>query len=446
MINYENHIVEQIRSKLTDTGLLPLRSQSELAMDILEERLEHYLPKFMEETGIDMWIVAGHETNEDPVMWTMVVPDILYSRRQSALIFYRDPETGHMERMSWMLGYSMTKFYSIIGTAKDTLSSIVEEQAKRLNPQKIGININSDLGGFCGGLSAYMYKDLMENLSKEYSDRLIPAGELSTKWLEVMTPKEREVMDVLSSVTEDIMHAFFNRKLITPGKTTLNDIKWFIKDVMARCELNFWFPPHVDFQRKGTDGNSYGPASNKKNSGQNSYYDIPLEEGDLLHCDIGVNLRFIRVLTDRQWMCYIKKDGELHAPVGMQKIFKMCNQFQDLVCEGFLVGRTGNQVFHDGIQKAKLANIPKPLLYTHGLGTYGHGAGPIIGLIDMQEDIYPRGELKVGYDSTHALELQHIAPLPEWNDQEVHIYLEEDVQIKDKPYYIGERQVELLEI
>lgn len=444
-MNYEDLIVEQIRSKLTAANLLPLQAQSKIAMDILEERLNIYLPQFMEETGIDMWIVAGHETNEDPVMWTMVVPDILYSRRQSALIFYRNPQTGDMERMSWMLGYSMTNYYTIIGTAKDTLSSIVEEQAKRLNPQKIGININSDLGGFCGGLSAYMYKDLMENLSSEYRNRLLPAGELSTKWLEVMTPKEREVMDVLSSVTEDIMHAFFNRKLIIPGETTLNDIKWFIKDVMARCELNFWFPPHVDFQRMGIDGNSYGPSSSKKSTGRKSYYDTPLEEGDLLHCDVGVNLRFIRVLTDRQWMCYIKKSNEEHAPAGMHRLFKMCNEFQDMVCEGFLVGRTGNQVFQDGIRKAKEAGL-HPLLYTHGLGTYGHGAGPIIGLIDMQEDIFPRGELKVGYDSTHALELQHIAPLPEWNDQEVHIYLEEDVQIKDKPHFIGKRQLELLEI
>ncbi len=444
-MNYEDLVVKQIRQKLTDAGLLPLQSQTQVALDILEERLNVYLPKFMEETGIDMWIVAGHETNEDPVMWTMVVPDILYSRRQSALLFYRDPETGHVERMSWMLSYNMTKYYTIIGTARDSLSSIVEEQAQRLHPRKIGINISSELGGFCGGLSAYMYNDLMEHLSEEYRSKLVPAGILCTKWLEVMTPQEMKVMEVLSSVTEDIMHAFFNRNLIIPGQTTLNDIKWFIKNVMARCELNFWFPPHVDFQRMGVDGNSYGPSATKKSFSLNSYYDTPLEEGDLLHCDVGVNLRFIRVLTDRQWMCYLKKSGESHAPEGMKQLFKKCNDFQDMVCEGFLVGKTGNQVFHDGIEKAKSAGL-RPLLYTHGLGTYGHGAGPIIGLIDMQEDIYPRGELTVGYDSTHALELQHIAPLPEWNNQEIHMYLEEDVQIKEKPHFIGKRQTELLEI
>jgi len=55
-------------------------------------------------------------------------------------------------------------------------------------------------------------------------------------------------------------------------------------------------------------------------------------------------------------------------------------------------------------------------------------------------------ELKVGYESTHALELQHIAQLPEWNNQEIHMYLEEDVHITDKPYYIGERQTQLIEI
>lgn len=444
-MNYEDTIVEQLRGKLLKAGLLPLQSQSKIALEILEERLETYLPKFMGETGIDMWIVAGHETNEDPVMWTMVTPNILYSRRQSALIFYRDPSDGHMERMSWMLGYDMAKYYTIIGTPKDSFSKIVEEQACRLNPQKIAVNINSELGGFCGGLSAWMYKDLTENLSEEYRARLVPAGLLSTKWLEVMTPKEMEVMKVLSSVTEDLMRAFYNRKLIVPGETTLNDVKWFVKNVISRCEMNFWFPPHIDYQRAGNTGDFYGPSDKKQEKEQKPYSDTPIEEGDLLHCDIGVNLRFIRVLTDRQWMCYVKKSGEEHAPDGMQRLFAQCNQFQDMVCEGFHAGKSGNEVFKAGIEKAKNAGL-KPLLYTHGLGTYGHGAGPIIGLIDIQGDIYPRGELKVGYESTHALELQHIAPLPEWDNQEIHIFLEEDVHITDKPHYIGERQLQLMEI
>ena len=66
-MNYEDTVVEQLRMRLTEAGLLPLQSQSQTALEILEERLEVYLPKFMEETGIDMWIVAGHETNEDPI-------------------------------------------------------------------------------------------------------------------------------------------------------------------------------------------------------------------------------------------------------------------------------------------------------------------------------------------------------------------------------------------
>lgn len=444
-MNYEDTVVEQLRMRLTEAGLLPLQSQSQKALEILEERLEVYLPKFMEETGIDMWIVAGHETNEDPVMWTMVTPNVLYSRRQSALIFYRDPSDGHMERLSWMLGFDMAKFYTIIGTPKDSFSQIIEEQIRHFNPQKVGININSELGGFCGGLSAWMYNELMNNLPDEYRKRLVPAGLLATKWLEVMTPKELNVMKVLSSVTEDLMRAFYNRNLIVPGKTTLNEVRWFIKNVISRCELNFWFPPHVDYQRKGNTGDFYGPSVKKSNPAQKPYFDTPIEEGDLLHCDVGVNLRFIRVLTDRQWMCYVKRSDEEHAPKGMKKLFTMCNQFQDMVCEEFLVGKTGNQVFKAGIEKAQKAGL-KALLYTHGLGTYGHGAGPIIGLIDVQGDVYPRGELTVGYESTHALELQHMAPLPEWDNQEIHIYLEEDVQITDKPHYIGERQIELLEI
>lgn len=451
MQKYTDKVVQQIRGKLYEANLLPLRKQAKIAERILEERLTVFLPKLMEETGIDMWVVAGHETNEDPVMWTMTMPGIRYSRRQSALIFYRDPKDGHMERMVWMIGYAgMQKYYREVGNAKESLSQVLERECERLDPQKIGININSELGGFCGGLSAWMYNELKENLSEKYRERLYPAGRLATRWLEIMTPEEMKVMEPLSEVTEDIMRAFFNRELIVPGKTTVEDVKWFIKDVMARCELNFWFDPHLDYQREGLIGDWYGPKKpddnekKKKEEAGNAVQSV-IEEGDLLHCDVGVNLKYIRVLTDRQWMCYLKKAGEDHAPEGMKKLFKIGNQFQDLVCEGFLAGRKGNEVFWDGVNKAKEVGI-QPVLYCHGLGTYGHSAGPIIGLIDCQGDIFPRGELPVAYGSVHALELQHIAELPEWGNQKIHIYLEEDVQITDKPHYIGERETELMEI
>lgn len=439
----QENIVNQIRETLYRAGLLPLRKQAEVAERLLSDRLEVLLPQLMEETGIDLWLVPGYETNEDPVMKTMMTSNMRTARRLSALIHYRDPATGRMEHLVWGIGFgSMLEHYIPIKQGDETLCEGLTRELARLNPQKIGINISSELGGFCGGLSASLYLDLINQLPETYRQRLCPAGRLATRWLETMTPGELEVMETLSAVTEDLMRAFYSRDVIVPGVTTVQDVTWFIKDVMSRCEMDFWFDPHLDYQRRGEQRMGYGVSA--KNGIAHTPMSYVIQEGDLLHCDIGLMLKYIPVLTDRQWMAYVLRAGETQAPEGLQKLVKRGNRFQDLVCEGFLAGRTGNQVYWDGINKARAEGID-PMLYCHSLGVFGHNAGPIIGLIDCQGDVYPRGELPVGYSSTHALELQHRAPLAEWDGQIVRIYLEEDIHVTDTLSYVGQRQTSLLE-
>lgn len=432
--------VALVRDKLYEAGLLPLQKQADVADRLLQYRLEVLLPQLMEECGIDLWLIPSYEANEDPVMWTMVPSSVRYARRLTALVLYRDPESGEMERLCW--GSAM-KYYRPIKEGAETLCEGLAREFERLDPQRIGINISGELGGFCAGLCASLYRDLTTELPEKYRQRLCPAGRLATRWLETMTPGELEVLKTLEDVTETIIRASFSRECITPGATAVQDVMWFMKDVISRCEMKAWFGAYVDYQRKGAAGMIYGPPPRgAKPFDPDSFI---IREGDILHCDIGMRLEYISVLTDRQWMAYVLKEGETRVPAGLQELLARGNQFQDLVCEGFLPGRTGNQVFWDGIDKAKAAGL-RPMLYCHGLGTYGHSAGPIIGLIDCQGDIVPRGELPVGYASTHALELQHTAPLPEWDGQEVRIYLEEDIHVTDKPRYVGTRQTAFLAI
>lgn len=433
----QNKTVDLVREKLTRAGLLPLRSQAKVAEKLLQYRLEVLLPQLMEECGIDLWLIPSYENNEDPVMWTMVPPSVRYARRLTTLILYRNPSTGEMERMCWGTRIS---HYRPIKEGTETLCEGLTREFQRLDPQRIGINISGELGGFCAGLCASLYKDLTTHLPKKYSQRLVPAGRLATRWLETMTPPEVEVLETLEEVTEDIIRASFSRDFITPGVTTIDDVIWFMQDVISRCEMQAWFCPYVDFQRHGTSMH-YGPGTGTPLLPS----DYIIQNGDILHCDIGMRLEYISVLTDRQWMVYLLKEGETQAPDGLLALFAQCNRFQDLVCEGFLPGKNGNRVFWDGITKAKEAGL-RPMLYCHGLGIYGHSAGPIIGLFDVQGDVIPRGELPVGYSSTHALELNLTGNMPEWENQEIRICLEEDIYITDRPRYIGTRLTRILEI
>jgi hypothetical protein len=51
---------------------LPLREQADVRDRWLTQRLLDLLPGLMDRAGIDLWIVAGREYNEDPVLATLL--------------------------------------------------------------------------------------------------------------------------------------------------------------------------------------------------------------------------------------------------------------------------------------------------------------------------------------------------------------------------------------
>ena len=52
--------------------VLPLREQAKVIDEILDERLNLLLPRLMEKTGIDMWVMITREYNEDPIVRTFL--------------------------------------------------------------------------------------------------------------------------------------------------------------------------------------------------------------------------------------------------------------------------------------------------------------------------------------------------------------------------------------
>ena len=71
--------------------ILPLRERMRVYNEWLMKRLETMLPRFMDETGIDMWVVIAREYNEDPVIMSLLPEPNLYARRRTILLFHRKP-------------------------------------------------------------------------------------------------------------------------------------------------------------------------------------------------------------------------------------------------------------------------------------------------------------------------------------------------------------------
>lgn len=139
-------------------------------------------------------------------------------------------------------------------------------------------------------------------------------------------------------------------------------------------------------------------------------------------------------------------EGEKKVPEGLRAALNNCSRFQDIVAGNFKEGRTGNEVLAVSLAEAERQSV-KAMLYTHPIGFHGHGAGPIIGLWDNQGVIPVRGDYPLYFDTCYALELNAATEVPEWNGQEVVIYLEETVSFtKEGVSYLRERQTDFITI
>lgn len=426
-----NTILENIKKKLNKAGFLPLEKQAQLSTEVLQHRLETVLPEAMENSGVDFWLVVGKEYNEDPVMRTMFSWDMPHARRISALAFYYDRTNGSVRRMSAAAGSpEMNKLYENIKDASESVWECISRIISQCNPKKIAIN-KSENYGFCDGMSASSYDSLLDCLKPEYRQRLCSGEDVAIHWLQKVTEQELELMRVMVDITQDIIRLSFSNAFIHPGVTTTSDIEWMMRNTISQLGFDYWFGPDVDLQRMGSTCSRMAESV--------------IEYGDLLHCDIGISGKYIKLNTDLQWVAYMLRPDEEHAPKGLADLMALCNRFQDIVMSNIKNRLSGNEVFANAIEQAKKEGL-KPMLYTHPLGTFGHGAGPLIGLYDAQSFVKIKGERPVENSTCYALELNISGSLPEWDNQEVFMYREEDIYFNEKASFILGREAELVEI
>jgi Xaa-Pro aminopeptidase len=266
---------------------------------------------------------------------------------------------------------------------------------------------------------------LVTTLEAKYAARLHSAEKLAVGWLERRIPEELEVYPHIVSIAHQIIAEAFSNQVITPGVTSTEDVVWWIREKMAKLGLPTWFQPSVSIQRQMDD--------NEDKIERNV-----IHRGDLLHCDIGII--YLGLNTDTQEHAYVLKPGEKDVPEGLKKALSLGNRLQDILIGEFVAGRTGNEILKTALNKAKAEGL-KASIYTHPLGYHGHAAGPTIGLWDNQEGVPGKGDYPLFYDTCHSIELNIKTEIPEWNNQEIRIALEQDaVFTRDGVCFLDGRQ------
>jgi len=405
-------------------AVLPLRQRAEVVNRITAARLERLLLPVMREAGLDMWLILCNEDHLDPIFraltpWQSWAPIL-------QMVVFCDRGEGGIER----LNLSRTNMQGLMANGWEPaneeqwqcLRRVIEER----QPRRIGIN-QSDVIWAADGLTAGLKERLVATLGGDLAGRLVSAEEACVVWLETHLPEEIELYRQACAINHALIAECFSRRVITPGVTTCEDLRWHYWQRASDLGLTASFSPFFRRHRSHASQERWGEG------------DLAIREGDMLHCDVGVE--YLRLITDNQELAYVLRPRESEAPQGLRQGMAEANRLQDVFLSCWQEGRSGNEILARALARAREAGIAKPKIYSHSLGHYLHQPGPLMGLPWQQEAIAGRGDVMMRQDTCFTVELNVSLPVPEWGGAEVVFALEQDAALTaDGPIYLDGRQ------
>lgn len=409
--------------------LLSLREQMNVRGAWLRKRFDTLLLPMMRKHNVAMWIVTNEEFHSDAVTESIVPPVPMVGRRDF-FIFFDNGNT--LERFA-VVRYEeeqLKKFYTLIGPAGGKISDIIKKIVDERKPKTIALNMGYGRGQ-ADGITRDAYKFLAETLGKDYESRFVSAGNLVTDYLDTRLAEELEHYRAAVLVTDILTRRAFSNEVITPGKTTVGDVRWWFMQQINNLGLTTWFQPDLRVQRQS-----------KANSNSQQFLAVAdesmvLERGDLIHIDCG--LIYMGLSTDWQKQAYILQKGERDAPAGLKNALKNTNALQDAIFKAARTRMTGTEVYDAAMAEMKRQNI-EAMIYSHPIGTQGHGLGASI---DFRRALGASPE-RFRLGSYMSIELNTSTVVPEWNDQKVTMMAEDDAFMTEKGFeFFRPRQTEL---
>ncbi len=414
-------------------SILEIRDRVGVINAITLKRLDMILPRAMEETGFDMWIIVCNEDNLDPVFSTMIPYDVWCPITQ-ILVLSKMPDRP-VDRLN-ISRTDMKGLHQNVWDHRawdssrkesqwDCLKRVVEER----DPKRIAVN-QSPVIWAADGLTVTLRKKLEETIGPEFAGRLQSGESLAVLWLETMLEEELDLYERVAAVAHALLAGIFSDKTITPGVTTVDDLLYAYIQRVNDIGLELFAWPWIRIRgRSPADVDKYGPD------------DRVIRRGDLIQCDAGI--KYLRYYSDHCEWAYVLRPGETEVPQGIRKVMAEANRLQDIFCGAFKEGLSGNRILADVLDRARKQGISKPKIYSHSIGRFLHEPGPLIGLPWEQVDTGRRGEVRLAPNSTFTAELSVTCPVSEWNGRELTLALEQLVAFTaEGAYFIDGRQTE----
>jgi Xaa-Pro dipeptidase len=408
--------------------LLSQREQADVREAWLKKRLGSRLLPMMKRHGIEMWIVVNEEFHSDPVT-PQLVPPIPIVGRRDLFIFIAQGE--RIERVA-LVRYAeerLKNHYRMVLPGRDKFGEELRKLVDARNPKTIALNMGGTRGQQ-SGLTYDGYKFLADTLGPDNEKKFVSAASFLTEFLDTRLPDELEHYRTAVLATDVITRRAFSNEVIKPGKTTAGDVRWWMLQQLNDVGLDTWFQPDLRVQRQASET---GTTSQFLSTADEN---VVLMRGDVIHVDFGLN--YMGLSTDWQKHAYILKPGEKDAPAGLKAALKNTNKLQDILFGVARIGMTGTEVYEASMADCKKQGL-NCMIYSHPLGTQGHGLGPSI---DFRGKVGGGGN-KILPGSYMSIELNTSTNVPEWGGQKVTIMAEDDAYMTGTGYkFFRPRQTE----
>ena len=397
------------------------RQRWERMCQIRLEKFDRILPEVLKENQIDMWIVAQKEGHPDPLY------DDLGRGYTGSIGYYVFSDRGgaRVERVALGITGGMLErcqaYDSVTGDAD--LRAFV----KARDPKRIGINTSDEIGA-ADGLTHTLHRHLTRTLGEPYAGRMVSAEKLVSDYRSRHVASEIVAFGEAGEWSRTIAERALSNEVVTPGKTTLIDVAWWMWDQLLANGLSSSFDmPSVYVT--GPDG--IEDTSN----------DRIIQRGDLLVIDWGVG--YLGFFTDVKRMAYVLRDGEREVPKGIRRAFDQALKVREMIRRTIRAGGTAQEMLDrlngqvstlPGFALMKTFNRPSAdpsvtdvIIGCHSVGDLGHGSGPSIAFFNPQ-----RLTFTIRPSNLFSIEFFAYTAAPEWNGKKVRIPLEDDAVVTER--------------
>jgi Xaa-Pro aminopeptidase len=277
----------------------------------------------------------------------------------------------------------------------------------------------SDEIGPADGLSATMLAHLKKVLQEPYASRLVSAEKLVSQFRSHRVAAEIVAFGEAAGIAVQLAERALSNEVITPGRTTLEDVAWWLQDRLLDRGLGSEFDmPSVYIT---------GPQGIAATSTARL-----IQPGDVLMIDWGVQL--MNFGTDVKRVAYVLKPGETAAPASIQRAFDRALSVRDVLKRAIRPGVRADETMKKMDEALRAAgfgviefNRPNKddktdVVYGfHPVGNTGHDIGPSL-------TTWQPLQTTLVMHTEHLFSFEYFAytPIPEWGGAKLRIPIEDD--------------------